>query len=347
MTKKINIGGTFVGGGAPVSIQSMTNVKTRDIEKTAEQINELSANGCEIIRVAVPDMDSAMAIDKIKERISIPLVADIHFDYKLALECIKRGADKIRINPGNIGSKERVRKVAEAAGEKGIPIRIGVNGGSLEPHILKKYGRPTPEGMVESALYHIKLLEDCGFYDIAVSLKASDVKTTVEAYRLMSKKSDYPLHLGVTEAGTAWGGTIRSAMGIGALLLDGIGDTIRVSLTADPIEEVIAAKEILRSAGLRENGIRVVSCPTCARCQINMIPIAEKVTKAVEKFKKPMKVAVMGCAVNGPGEAKDADIGVAGGNGCGLIFKKGEILRRVPEDRIFTELMLEIEKMQE
>lgn len=347
MTKKINIGGIFVGGGAPVSIQSMTNVKTRDIEKTAEQINELSANGCEIIRVAVPDMESAMAIDKIKERISIPLVADIHFDYKLALECIKRGADKIRINPGNIGSKERVRKVAEAAGEKGIPIRIGVNGGSLEPHILKKYGRPTPEGMVESALYHIKLLEDCGFYDIAVSLKASDVKTTVEAYRLMSKKSDYPLHLGVTEAGTAWGGTIRSAMGIGALLLDGIGDTIRVSLTADPIEEVIAAKEILRSAGLRENGIRVVSCPTCARCQINMIPIAEKVTKAVEKFKKPMKVAVMGCAVNGPGEAKDADIGVAGGNGCGLIFKKGEILRRVPEDRIFTELMLEIEKMQE
>ena len=347
MTKKINIGGTFVGGGAPVSIQSMTNVKTRDIEKTAEQINELSANGCEIIRVAVPDMDSAMAIDKIKERISIPLVADIHFDYKLALECIKRGADKIRINPGNIGSKERVRKVAEAAGEKGIPIRIGVNGGSLEPHILKKYGRPTPEGMVESALYHIKLLEDCGFYDIAVSLKASDVKTTVEAYRLMSKKSDYPLHLGVTEAGTAWGGTIRSAMGIGALLLDGIGDTIRVSLTADPIEEVIAAKEILRSAGLRENGVRVVSCPTCARCQINMIPIAEKVTKAVEKFKKPMKVAVMGCAVNGPGEAKDADIGVAGGNGCGLIFKKGEILRRVPEDRIFAELMLEIEKMQE
>lgn len=347
MTKKINIGGTFVGGGAPVSIQSMTNVKTRDIEKTAEQINELSANGCEIIRVAVPDMDSAMAIDKIKERISIPLVADIHFDYKLALECIKRGADKIRINPGNIGSKERVLKVAEAAGEKGIPIRIGVNGGSLEPHILKKYGRPTPEGMVESALYHIKLLEDCGFYDIAVSLKASDVKTTVEAYRLMSKKSDYPLHLGVTEAGTAWGGTIRSAMGIGALLLDGIGDTIRVSLTADPIEEVIAAKEILRSAGLRDNGVRVVSCPTCARCQINMIPIAEKVTKAVEKFKKPMKVAVMGCAVNGPGEAKDADIGVAGGNGCGLIFKKGEILRRVPEDRIFTELMLEIEKMQE
>ena len=218
MTKKINIGGIFVGGGAPVSIQSMTNVKTRDIEKTAEQINELSANGCEIIRVAVPDMDSAMAIDKIKERISIPLVADIHFDYKLALECIKRGADKIRINPGNIGSKERVRKVAEAAGEKGIPIRIGVNGGSLEPHILKKYGRPTPEGMVESALYHIKLLEDCGFYDIAVSLKASDVKTTVEAYRLMSKKSDYPLHLGVTEAGTAWGGTIRSAMGIGAPL---------------------------------------------------------------------------------------------------------------------------------
>lgn len=347
MTKKINIGGVAVGGGAPVSIQSMTNIKTKDIEKTAEQINELSANGCEIIRVAVPDMESAVAISGIKDRISIPLVADIHFDYKLALECIKRGADKIRINPGNIGSKERVRKVAEAAGEKGIPIRIGVNGGSLEPHILKKYGRPTPEGMVESALYHIKLLEDCGFYDIAVSLKASDVKTTVEAYRLMSKKSDYPLHLGVTEAGTVWGGTIRSAMGIGALLLDGIGDTIRVSLTADPIEEVIAAKEILRSAGLRESGVRVVSCPTCARCQINMIPIAEKVTKAVEKYKKPMKVAVMGCAVNGPGEAKDADIGVAGGNGCGLIFKKGEILRRVPEDKIFAELMLEIEKMQE
>ena len=347
MTRKINIGGVYVGGGSPVSVQSMTNVKTKDVEKTVQQIHELEKAGCEIIRVAVPDMDSAQAIDKIKDRISIPLVADIHFDYRLALECIKRGADKIRINPGNIGSKERVRAVADAAGDKGIPIRIGVNGGSLEAHILKKYGRPSPEGMVESALYHIKLLEDCGFYDIAVSLKASDVKTTVEAYRLMSKKCDYPLHLGVTEAGTAWGGTIRSAMGIGALLLDGIGDTVRVSLTADPVEEVIAAKEILRSAGRRDNGIRVVSCPTCARCQINMIPIAEAVTKAVEGFKKPMKVAVMGCAVNGPGEAKDADIGVAGGNGCGLIFKKGEILRRVPEESIFSELMNEIEKMQE
>ena len=347
MTRKINIGGVYVGGGSPVSVQSMTNVKTKDVEKTVQQIHELEKAGCEIIRVAVPDMESAQSIDKIKDRISIPLVADIHFDYRLALECIKRGADKIRINPGNIGSKERVRAVADAAGDKGIPIRIGVNGGSLEAHILKKYGRPSYDGMVESALYHIKLLEDCGFYDIAVSLKASDVKTTVEAYRLMRKKCDYPLHLGVTEAGTAWGGTIRSAMGIGALLLDGIGDTVRVSLTADPVEEVIAAKEILRSAGLRDNGIRVVSCPTCARCQINMIPIAEAVTKAVEGFKKPMKVAVMGCAVNGPGEAKDADIGVAGGNGCGLIFKKGEILRRVPEESIFSELMNEIEKMQE
>lgn len=347
MTKMINAGGVQIGGGAPVSIQSMTNVKTKDVEKTVSQIHSLEEAGCEIVRVAIPDMESAQAIDKIKDRISIPLVADIHFDYRLALECIRRGVDKIRINPGNIGSADRVKAVAKAAGNSGTPIRIGVNGGSLEPHILKKYGRPTAEGMVESALFHIKLLEDCGFYDIAVSLKASDVKTTVEAYRLMSSRCDYPLHLGVTEAGTAWGGTIRSAMGIGALLLDGIGDTIRVSLTADPTEEVIAAKEILRSAGLRDNGIRVVSCPTCARCQINMISIAEAVTKAVEDFKKPMKVAVMGCAVNGPGEAKDADVGVAGGDGCGLIFKKGKILRKVPEDEIFNELMAEIKKMQE
>ncbi len=346
MKRQIKAGNVAIGGGAPVSIQSMTNVKTKDVEKTVQQIKKLEDAGCQIIRVAIPDGESAKAVDKIKEKISIPLVADIHFDYRLALECIERGVDKIRINPGNIGSMDRVEAVAKAAKAKNIPIRIGVNGGSLEPELLKKYGRPTPEAMVESALTHIKMLEQCDFYDIAVSIKASNVADTVKAYRLMNEKCEYPLHLGVTEAGTAWGGTIRSAMGIGALLLDGIGDTIRVSLTADPVEEVITGREILRSAGLIDDGIRVVSCPTCARCQINMIPIAEKVTEAVRKYKKPMKVAVMGCGVNGPGEAKDADIGVAGGDSCGLIFKKGEILRKVPEDKIFEELMSEIDKMQ-
>ncbi len=346
MRKSINVGGVMVGGGAPVSIQSMTNAYTGDVESTVSQIKRLENAGCEIVRVAVPDMEAAQAIDKIKEKISIPLVADIHFDYRLALCCVDRGVDKIRINPGNIGSFDRVRAVADACQKKSIPIRIGVNGGSLEPALLEKYGRPTPEAMVESAMGHIELLQKCDFDDIAVSLKISDVPSTVKAYRLMAKSCDYPLHLGVTEAGTAWGGTIRSAMGIGALLLDGIGDTIRVSLTADPVEEVVAAKEILRSAGLRDNGIRVVSCPTCARCKINMIPIAEEVTERVKIFKKPMKIAVMGCAVNGPGEAKDADIGVAGGDGCGLIFKNGEILRKVQENEIVSELLSEIEKMQ-
>lgn len=346
MTKQIKVGNVKIGGGAPVSIQSMTNVYTGDVEKTVEQIKKLEAAGCEIIRVAIPDMDAACAVDKIKEKISIPLVADIHFDYRLALVCIERGIDKIRINPGNIGSYDRVRAVADAAKAKNIPIRIGVNGGSLEPELLKKYGRPTPEAMVESAKKHIELLNRCDFDDIAVSLKISDVPSTVEAYRLMAKECNYPLHLGVTEAGTVWGGTIRSAMGIGSLLMDGIGDTIRVSLTADPVEEVVAAKEILRSAGIRENGVRVVSCPTCARCKIDMIPIAEYVTEEVKKFKKPMKIAVMGCAVNGPGEAKDADIGIAGGDGCGLIFKKGEIFRKVPEGKLAEELLCEIEKMQ-
>lgn len=346
MTRKIRIGNVEVGGGAPVSVQSMTNAYTGDVESTVSQIKRLENAGCEIIRVAVPDMQAAQAIDKIKEKISIPLVADIHFDYRLALMCVERGVDKIRINPGNIGSFDRVRAVADACRKKSIPIRIGVNGGSLEPALLEKYGRPTPEAMVESAMGHIELLQRCDFDDIAVSLKISDVPSTVKAYRLMAKACDYPLHLGVTEAGTAWGGTIRSAMGIGALLLDGIGDTIRVSLTADPVEEVIAAKEILRSAGLRDNGIRVVSCPTCARCKINMIPIAQEVTERVKIFKKPMKIAVMGCAVNGPGEAKDADIGVAGGDGCGLIFKDGKILRKVSEGDIVSELLSEIEKMQ-
>ena len=346
MTRKIKVGKAEIGGGAEISIQSMTNVYTGDVSKTVAQIHALEDAGCEIIRVAVPDMASAEAIDKIKEQISIPLVADIHFDYRLALECIKRGVDKVRINPGNIGSMDRVKAVADAAKAKGIPIRIGVNGGSLEPELLKKYGRPCPDAMVESAIGHIELLEKCDFYDIAVSLKISDVPSTVKAYRLMAERCDYPLHLGVTEAGTEWGGTIRSAMGIGALLLDGIGDTLRVSLTSDPVREVVVAKEILRSAGLRDNGIRVVSCPTCARCRINMIPIAEEITERVKVFSKPMKIAVMGCAVNGPGEARDADIGVAGGDGCGLIFKKGEILRKVPEEKIVEEFLSEIEKMQ-
>ena len=342
MTRKINVGGVEIGGGAPISIQSMTNVYTGDVEKCVAQIKALEREGCEIIRVAVPDMASAKSIDKIKEHISIPLVADIHFDYRLALECIKRGVDKVRINPGNIGSFDRVRAVADAAKEKGIPIRIGVNGGSLEPELLKKYGSPTPEALVESAMGHIELLERCDFEDIAVSIKVSDVPSTVKAYRLMAERCDYPLHLGVTEAGTEWGGTIRSAMGIGALLLDGIGDTIRVSLTADPVREVIAAKEILRSAGLRDNGIRVVSCPTCARCKINMIPIAEEITEKAKKFTKPMKIAVMGCAVNGPGEAKEADIGIAGGIGEGLLIKKGEIIKKVPERELLSTLREEL-----
>ncbi len=344
-TEKVMVGTLAIGGGAPVSVQSMTNTKTKDVVSTVSLIHRLEAAGCELVRVAVPDEESALCIDRIKEQISVPLVADIHFDYRLALLCIERGIDKIRINPGNIGSKERVEAVAQAAKQKGIPIRIGVNGGSLEPALIVKYGRPCPEAMVESAFSHIKLLEQCGFDDIVISLKASDVADTVAAYRLMAERCTYPLHLGVTEAGTRFSGTVKSSVGIGALLLDGIGDTIRVSLTADPVEEVTTAIEILKACGLRNEGVRIVSCPTCARCNIDMIPIAEQMGELLKNCKKNIKVAIMGCAVNGPGEARDADIGIAGGRGEALLFKKGKSIRKVPEADIVRELMAEIERL--
>ncbi len=345
MSKQIMIGTVPCGGGAPVSIQSMTNTKTKNIPATLAQIRKLEDAGCEIIRLAVPDLESAQCVESIKEQTSVPLVADIHFDYRLALCCMEQGIDKIRINPGNIGSMDRVKAVAAMAKQKGVPIRIGVNGGSLEPALLERYGRPCPEAMVESALGHIRMLEQCDFDQIAVSLKSSSVADTVAAYRLMRQACDYPLHVGVTEAGTQYGGIIKSAMGIGALLLDGIGDTIRVSLTADPVEEVRCAKELLKAAGLRNSGVTVVSCPTCARCNVNLIPIAEAVTKAVEHCPKTIKVAVMGCAVNGPGEAKDADLGLAGGKGCMLLFKHGEIVRKVSENEAVAALLDEIDQL--
>jgi len=323
----------------------MTNTKTSNIDETTAQILKLQEAGCDIIRVAVPDMEAAMAISEIKKRISIPLVADIHFDYRLAIASMESGADKVRINPGNIGSRERVKSVVSCARERGIPIRIGVNSGSLEKELLHKYGGVTPEALVESALSHVKILEDLNFHDIVISLKASSVPLTIAAYRLMSEKVPYPLHIGVTEAGTVYRGTIKSSVGIGALLAQGIGDTIRVSLTGDPVLEVKAGKEILKSLGLIKQGPEFISCPTCGRTKINLISITEEVEKALNGIDKNIKVAVMGCAVNGPGEAKDADIGIAGGDGCAIIFKKGLIIRKVPEDRIVEELLGEIDRM--
>ena len=344
-TKKIYVGGVSVGGGSAVSVQSMTNTDTRDVQKTAEQINALAEAGCDIVRVAVPDEKAARAVGEIKKLINIPLVADIHFDYRLALICMEGGVDKVRINPGNIGDKDKIRAVCNMAKEKHVPIRIGVNGGSLEKNILQKYGSPTPQALVESALGHAKLLEECEFYDIALSLKASDVPTMIAAYRLAHKSCDYPLHLGVTEAGTYESGIVKSSVGIGALLADGIGDTIRVSLTDDPIKEVRAGIEILKALGLRKKGVTFVSCPTCGRCRIELIDIANKVYELTKNIDKNIKIAVMGCAVNGPGEARDADIGIAGGNGDGLIFKKGEIFKKVKQEDIVGALMHEIERM--
>lgn len=341
----VDVGGIKIGGGAPVSIQSMTNTDTRDIRATAEQINRLAEAGCEIARLAVLDNDAAAAVAEIKKLTHIPIVADIHFDHRLALECIRGGVDKVRINPGNIGGKEKVQLVADAAKASGVPIRIGVNGGSLEKDILEKYGSPTADAMIESAMRHIEILDECNFSDIVVSLKASDVPKTIEVYRKFSQMTDIPLHLGVTEAGTVRGGLLKSAIGIGSLLNDGIGDTIRVSLTADPVNEVRAARDILRILGIRKSGITFISCPTCGRCRINLIDIANEVEKRLENINKDITVAVMGCAVNGPGEAREADIGIAGGAGEGLIFKHGEILRKVSEDKIIDELMKEIEKM--
>ena len=345
MTKRLMVGDVAVGGGAPVSIQSMCNTKTDDVRATVEQIHALEAAGCEIIRIAIPDQAAAESVDRIKEQISIPLIADIHFNYKYALACAERGIDAIRINPGNIGGEEKVKAVADICRQKSIPIRIGVNGGSLEKDLRAKYGGVTAEALVESAMGHVALLNKFDFDDICISVKCSDVPLTMAAYRLLSERTDYPLHLGVTEAGTPSMGLVKSAMGIGGLLCLGIGDTIRVTLTADPIEEIFAAKKILKAAGLRKEGVNLIACPTCGRTRIDLIPMAEEVERRLMNCTKNITVAVMGCAVNGPGEAAAADIGIAGGKGEGLIFRKGEILYKVPQEQLVDKLMEEIEKL--
>ena len=345
MTKQIMVGGVPIGGGAPVTIQSMTNTRTDDVEATLHQIRTLAAAGCEIIRVAVPDMAAAKAVGKIKEGSPIPVVVDIHFDYKLALEAIAAGADKVRINPGNIGGADHVKAVAQACAQRGVPIRIGVNGGSLEKPLLAKYGGVCPEAMVESAFGHIQLLNQFDFDDICVSLKSSSVPMTMKAYQLMRQASDYPLHIGVTEAGTVRMGTLKSAVGIGGLLALGIGDTMRVSLSADPVEEVYAAKEILKAAGVRKEGAELVSCPTCGRTRIDLIALANEVEERLKTVDKPITVAVMGCVVNGPGEASAADCGIAGGVGEGLLFKKGQIVKKVPQEQLVEELFALIDTL--
>ena len=345
MTKQIHVGGVAVGGGAPVSIQSMTNTRTSDVEDTLTQIRALASAGCEIVRVAVPDMEAARAVAKIKEHSPLPVVVDIHFDYKLALEAIAAGADKVRINPGNIGGEDRVKAVADACRQRGIPIRIGVNGGSLEKELLAKYGRVCPEAMVESAFGHIRLLNKFDFDDICVSLKSSSVPFTMKAYQIMSQESDYPLHIGVTEAGTVKMGTLKSAVGIGGLLALGIGDTMRVSLSADPVEEIYAARDILKAAGIRKDGAELVSCPTCGRTRIDLISMAGEVEERLKSVNKDITVAVMGCIVNGPGEASAADCGIAGGMGEGVLFKKGQIIKKVPQDQLVDELFALIETL--
>ena len=346
-TKRINVGGVAVGGGAKVSVQSMCSTKTWDAEATAAQIREFAAAGCDIVRVAVPDMRSAQAISEIKERVDMPLVADIHFDYRLALEAAARGADKIRINPGNIGGEENVKAVAEACRARNIPIRIGVNAGSLEARLIEKYGHPCPEAMVESARGHVALLNKFGFDDICLSLKTSSVPLTIASYRMAAECFPYPLHLGVTETGTEWNGTIQSAVGIGTLLCEGIGDTIRVSLTADPVREVAAGVAILKAAGLRSGGVKFVSCPTCGRTEIDLISLAKNVEARVKDIDRDITVAVMGCVVNGPGEAREADYGVAGGKGKGILFKKGQVLGTYPYERLSDALIELIENDKE
>ena len=341
----VNIGGVKIGGDNPVAIQSMCNTDTRDVKATVNQIHELENAGCEIIRVAVPDMVAAKAVADIKKQIHIPLVVDIHFDYRLALECMKNGADKVRINPGNIGDRDRVKQVVEMAKEREIPIRIGVNGGSLERELLQKYGGVTADALVESAMGHVAILDELNFNNVVVSIKISDVPKMLCAYRRFNEISDIPLHIGVTESGTLKGGTIKSAVGIGALLAEGIGDTMRVSLTANPVEEIYTAYDIQKVLGMRKTGAEIVSCPTCGRTQLDLISIANEVEKRAANIDKPIKIAVMGCAVNGPGEAREADIGIAGGKGEGLIFKKGEIIKKVPQDRLVDELMKEIETL--
>ncbi len=344
-TKEVRIGSIKIGGDNPIAVQSMLNTPASDSEACVRQAKQLEKAGCEIIRTAVPNLDCVKTVYALKENINVPIVADIHFDYKIALECAEAGVDKIRINPGNIGSDDRVKAVADKCREKNIPIRVGVNSGSLEKEILAKYGSPTPEALCESALYHTSLLEKFDFDNIVISLKSSDIKKAYDAYSLISQKCDYPLHIGITEAGTQRMGIIKSSAGLGALLLNGIGDTMRVSLTADPVNEVYAAYDILKALGIRKHGVNIVSCPTCGRTKIDLISLASKVEDALKDCDKQITVAVMGCIVNGPGEAREADIGIAGGDGCGLIFKKGEILKKLPEADLLPALLEEIEKM--
>ena len=344
-TRTVKAGNVEIGSGSKITVQSMLNVLAHDIEGNVAQAVELERAGCEIVRLTVPDIEAVKTLYAVKNAVKIPVVADIHFDYKCALESVAAGVDKIRINPGNIGSDDRIKAVADACRHKNIPIRIGVNSGSLEKDLLKKYGHVTPEALCESALRHASLLEKFDFNDIVISIKSSDVATMVAAYRLVAQQCDYPLHLGVTEAGTRHMGMLKSAAGIGALLLDGIGDTIRVSLTADPVSEVAAGFDILKAVGIKKDCPQIVSCPTCGRTKIDLISLAEKVERELANIHKPIKVAVMGCAVNGPGEAKEADIGVAGGDGYGLIFKHGEILKKVPENEIVEELLKEIDNL--
>lgn len=345
ITREVRVKDITIGGTSEVVIQSMTNTDTRDVEKTLDQINKLVSEGCQMVRCAVPDMEACEALKEITRKSPVPIVADIHFDYRLALKAIDNGVAKLRINPGNIGSIDRVKEVVEKAKANGIPIRIGVNSGSLEKDILERDGRPTAKGLVESALRHVKILEDLNFYDMVISIKSSDVPMMIEAYRLMSEKCNYPLHLGVTESGTKFKGTIKSSIGIGTLLAEGIGNTIRVSLTSDPVEEISVAKEILKALGYRKEGIEFVSCPTCGRTEINLIKIAEEVENRLKGLNKNIKVAVMGCVVNGPGEAREADIGIAGGKGVGIIFKKGEIIKKVKEEDLVEELIKEIKSL--
>ncbi len=344
-TRKIFIGNVPIGGDSPISVQSMTNTKTTDTEATVKQIKQLQDAGVDIVRLAVPNMDAAKNLHNIIEQVDVPLVADIHFDYQLALESIEQGISALRINPGNIGSKDHVKKVVEKAQSKKIPIRIGVNAGSLDPKMLDKYKGISPKALVESALEHVKILEDMDFFDIKISLKSHDVPTTIEAYRLMSEAVDYPLHVGITEAGTEKSGLIKSAVGIGALLAEGIGDTIRVSLTADPVREVIAGNEILKSLGLKKFGVTLISCPTCGRTRIDLPKIAAQVEEKISTIKTPLQVAVMGCIVNGPGEAREADVGIAGGDGEGILFRKGKVVKKLPEDQLVPALFEEIDKI--
>ncbi|WGX75522.1 flavodoxin-dependent (E)-4-hydroxy-3-methylbut-2-enyl-diphosphate synthase [Paraclostridium bifermentans] len=344
LSREVSVGSLKIGGNNPISIQSMTNTDTRDAKATIEQIKRLEEVGCDVVRVAVPDMEAAKNIGEIKKNVNIPVIADIHFDHRLALEAIDQGVDGVRINPGNIGSIEKVKMVVNKCKEKNLKIRIGVNGGSLEKELLEKYGSATAEALVESALGHVKILEDLDFCNIVISLKSSDIYKTIEAYELISKKVDYPLHIGITELGSVKKGTIKSSIGVGALLLKGIGDTIRISLTGDPTEEVIVGKEILRSLDLLNDKIKVISCPTCGRCNIDLISVVNEVEEKINKVDKDMTVAIMGCAVNGPGEAKEADIGIAGGKGEGLLFKKGEIIRKIKGDNLVEELLNEIDK---